>query len=157
MRRVDEKLAENRRSSFLTVQAEPDFGLSDQNKHLPSKSIPIVFRNASLRSVNIDGLTDSILIRNVFEFESIDDKNVHNSSVLNSQVRYLALTVCKISLTERILDANVFNSITSFTIVGQISAISASLFAAFRDLTSVNIANANFVEFFHRVGIEWTR
>jgi hypothetical protein len=119
------------------------------------KICPIAFANASLQTLQVNGVEDSLLLRNVFEFEDFDFDYSH--AVSSANIQWILFEVYRIKLKRHaLLNEYLLSKTNSITFVGQIDSIDDD---AFENLNApqVHLSNSNFVEFFHRVGIEWTR
>jgi hypothetical protein len=113
---------------------------------------PHAFRNFYIKSLQIDGMVDHFIKRNLLRFyETEYDVN------LNSTINTLTLSeVYNLNFNSNFLNPPSFLNLNDFSVnTGAIKSIQVDLFAKLASLRYLQIGSSNFASFFHNLGFEW--
>jgi hypothetical protein len=114
---------------------------------------PYWFANVNrLQLMSIDGIVDSFLVKNIFRFQSSN-----SSKSINSTVDQLLLGGYNYALDRSLIHSLVYEQIAFLNIQGTIASIANDLFKSFYKFKVIQFNVVSLVNFFHRVGMEWTR
>jgi hypothetical protein len=115
---------------------------------------PYIFSNANLSLLHIGNLVDSFVVKNLFKFQ----RNLQNaSSTINSVISQLEIRGYGFNLDETIMHPLVFESVERIGSFSSIGSIQIDLFKSFKNLSDIMITEFSLKNFFHRIGVEWTR
>ena len=112
----------------------------------------LIFANAYIILLKIDGMIKSFLKTNVLTFSNMSFPN------LNSTVKmYVLHNMENIDLDSSILNKHIFQNIYSFLVHGKIKSIQIGVFKHFKQLKPASFEIIDIRQFFHKNGIEWIR
>jgi hypothetical protein len=115
---------------------------------------PFLFTNAGIDKLEFNGLVDSFLVSNLFKYQQVN----YSSSTIDSSVFELTLEGYSYSLNELLLHRLVFEKVENINLEGMVGSIQPDLFNySFGQITDVFIRVDSLANFFHQVGLEWTR
>jgi hypothetical protein len=113
---------------------------------------PYVFKHARLQSLSINGLVSFFLLDNTFKF--VDYARAYE---LDSVIYRLNIECFNYEVDSSLLDSNVFANLTELTMGQELNSIQTDLFKSFVYLKYIYLRMDCLENFFHKVGMEWTR
>nr|QVK46021.1 G protein-coupled receptor [Proales similis] len=101
----------------------------------------LIFLNTSVNSMEISGISNSMIGRNVLEFvEIFDDRNSLRRVNLKSTIGRLDLSVFQVPLTLKLLSAQVFAKTHTFEVSGKLSIVQSDAVYQFK-IFALTISN----------------
>ncbi len=126
---------------------------SDNVKYPHAKPVcPFVFADAKLKLFSLYSLIDTFIVKNLFEFQHVDDQ----FGSINSLIYQFEVKGYNFGLNEKLMFTLIFERVEALTVYGSIGSIQTDLFQSFTHLIRVFFELEELTNFFHRVGIEWT-
>jgi hypothetical protein len=114
---------------------------------------PFVFAYARLDDLIINSLVDSFIASNLLKFQK-----VLSTKSINSSINQLELHGYNFKLDESLMHPLVFEHVQELYLSGSVCAFqNDGLMYAFKNLDTISINVASLTNFFHQVGVEWTR
>ena len=97
---------------------------------------PKIFQNSLIEWLEIAGLTDTIIRRNILEFKQIEHE-------LNSVIEFVQFNFYRSNLENKLLDYEIFKNIKFLLIKGRIELISENVFLNFSNLREIDLQSSN--------------
>jgi hypothetical protein len=107
-----------------------------------------------MQLIYITSQVDAILIYNIWRFQS---PNISNLTTINSKIKELDLNGYNYNFDTSLMHPLVFETIQSLHIANSIGSIQAGLFRHFKQINLIHFHLDSLENFFHKIGIEWTR
>lgn len=112
---------------------------------------PVVFKNAFISNLHVNGLMNSFLRVNSLRFIDIPNQPEY----LNSSIEALYLTVQNVKLDNSLLNELVFSDLKYLVVTGHVISIEKRLFQNLNQINSVRFQIYSIKNFFHCVGLDW--
>ncbi len=119
--------------------------------HYAYEICPFVFKNADLTSLTVKN--QNFILKNMFRFRNV----LKEEYQLNSSIISFDVSGYRYDINKALLNKQVFENLVNFLAKGNLNAIQSGVFWSLKSLLSIRILNENFGNFFHKIGIEWTR
>jgi len=113
---------------------------------------PTIFKNSSVDSLYLYGLSNTTIKQNYFTFELSKNQSTH----LNSRINRVLLDMFKIKLNTEVLNKYVFERTTTICIQQQVDGIEVETFKSLKYLKRLELKMMSFYKFFHQ-GTSWMR
>ncbi|CAF0903298.1 unnamed protein product [Brachionus calyciflorus] len=110
---------------------------------------PLIFQNSIFGVIEIHGLTDTFLKRNILTFQDVQIEK------LNLSVNFINYIFFKCNLKTEMINKHFLSSAMSFSIIGSVKKIDKKFFENSKGLQSINLKVDNLRLFFQENGIEW--
>jgi hypothetical protein len=133
------------RTLFNTIQA---LSLSTSVR-LSTRACPLVFMNAHLAQMSINGLVSHFIMRNEFQFVSGNLGSVYET--LNSTITEFYVSGFELRVDAGLIDEKVFAALTVLTLAGTVQCVDAVVFRSLINLQRVVLNLNSFMNFVHGV------
>jgi hypothetical protein len=130
-----------------------DLTFARQNTYPEHPICAFIFSEAEFNSLSIYSLINSILVRNLWRFESLDS---NNQTSMNASVRALYLGGYGYDLDTGLIQPLVFESVQWLFIYRSVGSIQADLFKHFGQINYVALRLDSLTNFVHKIGFAWT-
>jgi hypothetical protein len=122
-----------------------------KNKYPAQPICPYIFVNATCE-IQFENQIDTLLIVNLVKFQAI-----HETNSIGSSIKSLAIHGFGYTLDTNLAHPLVFKQLELVLIEQSIAAIQTDLFKHFKFINMISFTLDNYKNFFHKIGIEWTR